>query len=119
MTTQAQKSTAKPKSTQVGGTSVTMPAPRQIRTERDVGAPRDRVWRAFTDPVQLAQWWCRGNKLVVECMDVERGGLWRFVEHTPEGLKASRGDTARSRRKTVSSTRSSGTACRASRAWRQ
>jgi uncharacterized protein YndB with AHSA1/START domain len=33
----------------------------------------------------VAQWWGRGNKLVVERFEVERGGHWRFVEHTAEG----------------------------------
>jgi uncharacterized protein YndB with AHSA1/START domain len=44
------------------------------------------VWRAFTDPAVIAQWWGRGNKLVIERMEVERGGHWRFVEHGPDGV---------------------------------
>jgi len=34
----------------------------------------------------VAQWWGRGNKLVIERMEVERGGHWRFVEHGPDGI---------------------------------
>jgi uncharacterized protein YndB with AHSA1/START domain len=64
---------------------VTMPSDREIRIERVFDAPRERVWRAMTDRAQVAQWWGRGNKLVVERMEVERGGHWRFVEHGPEG----------------------------------
>ena len=64
---------------------VTTPADREIRIERVFDAPRDRVWRAFTDPELLAQWWGRGNKLVIEKFELERGGHWRFVEHGPEG----------------------------------
>jgi uncharacterized protein YndB with AHSA1/START domain len=64
---------------------LTKPTDRQIRAERVFDASRDRVWRAFTDPDQIAQWWGRGNKLVIERMEVERGGHWRCVEHTPEG----------------------------------
>ena len=64
---------------------VTTPADREIRIERTFEAPRDRVWRAFTDPSLLAQWWGRGNKLVIEKFELERGGHWRFVEHGPEG----------------------------------
>ncbi|NTX57325.1 SRPBCC family protein [Myxococcus sp. CA051A] len=60
---------------------VTQPSDREIRTERIFDAPRERVWRAMTDPKQVAQWWGRGNKLVVERLEVERGGHWRFVEH--------------------------------------
>jgi uncharacterized protein YndB with AHSA1/START domain len=66
--------------------NVTTPADREIRIERVFNAPRDRVWQAFTDPKLVAEWWGRGNKLVIERLDVERGGHWRFVEHGPEGV---------------------------------
>jgi uncharacterized protein YndB with AHSA1/START domain len=33
----------------------------------------------------VAQWWGRGNKLVIEKMEVVRGGHWRFVEHSKDG----------------------------------
>jgi uncharacterized protein YndB with AHSA1/START domain len=59
---------------------------REIRVERVFNAPRERVWRAFTDPNLIAQWWGRGNKLVIERLEVVRGGHWRFVEHGPEGV---------------------------------
>jgi uncharacterized protein YndB with AHSA1/START domain len=65
---------------------VTTPAEREIRIERVFDAPRERVWRAFTDPALVAQWWGRGHKLVVERMEVERGGHWRFVEHAADGI---------------------------------
>jgi uncharacterized protein YndB with AHSA1/START domain len=67
-------------------TTVTTPRDREIRIERVFDAPRDRVWQAHTDPALVAQWWGRGNKLVIERMEVERGGHWRFVEHGPEGI---------------------------------
>ena len=59
----------------------TKPSDREIRVERIFNASRDRVWRAYTDPALVAQWWGRGNKLVVERMEVERGGHWRYVEY--------------------------------------
>jgi uncharacterized protein YndB with AHSA1/START domain len=65
---------------------VSTPSDREIRLERVFDAPRERVWRAMTDPKLVAQWWGRGNKLVVERMEVERGGHWRFVEHSAEGV---------------------------------
>jgi uncharacterized protein YndB with AHSA1/START domain len=58
---------------------------REVRMERIFAAPRERVWRAFTDPELIAQWWGRGHRLDVERMEVRRGGHWRFVEHTPQG----------------------------------
>jgi uncharacterized protein YndB with AHSA1/START domain len=66
--------------------TVTTPTDREIRIERVFEAPRERVWRAMTDPRLVAQWWGRGNELVVERLEVERGGHWRFVEHGPDGV---------------------------------
>jgi uncharacterized protein YndB with AHSA1/START domain len=66
--------------------TVTTPSDREIRIERIFDAPRDRVWRAHTDPKLLAQWWGRGNKLVIEKYELERGGHWRFVEHSDQGV---------------------------------
>jgi uncharacterized protein YndB with AHSA1/START domain len=65
--------------------TITTPADREIRIERIFNAPRSRVWRAFTDPDQLKQWWGRGNDLEIVRMEVEPGGHWRYIEHTPDG----------------------------------
>lgn len=65
--------------------TVSKPSDREIRTERIFDAPRDRVWRAMTDPKLVAQWWGRGNKLVIEKLEVKKGGHWRFVEHSDHG----------------------------------
>lgn len=65
---------------------VTTPSNREIRIERVFNAPRDRVWRAYTDPALLTQWWGRGNRLVIERFELERGGHWRFVEHSDDGV---------------------------------
>jgi uncharacterized protein YndB with AHSA1/START domain len=40
----------------------------------------------MTDPALVAEWWGRGNKLVIEKMELERGGHWRFVEHSDHGV---------------------------------
>jgi uncharacterized protein YndB with AHSA1/START domain len=60
---------------------VTKPSDREVRIERIFNAPREEVWRAYTDPELVAQWWGRGNKLVIERMEVKPGGHWRYVEH--------------------------------------
>jgi uncharacterized protein YndB with AHSA1/START domain len=65
--------------------TLTTPSDREIRVERIFDAPRDRVWRAMTDPALVAQWWGRGNPLVIERMELERGGHWRYVEHSDHG----------------------------------
>ena len=61
--------------------TITTPKDREIHIERIFNAPRERVWQAMTDPDLVAEWWGRGNKLVIEKLEVERGGHWRFVEH--------------------------------------
>lgn len=65
--------------------AVTMPSDRTVHVERVFDASRDRVWEALTKPELLAQWWGRGNKLDVERYDLQRGGHWRFVEHSDGG----------------------------------
>lgn len=65
--------------------TITKPSDREIRIERIFNASRDRVWKALTDPKLVAQWWGRGNKLVIERLEVKRGGHWRFVEHSDDG----------------------------------
>ena len=77
-TTTAQEPTVK--------ATVTTPRDREIRIERIFNASRDRVWKAMTDPELVAEWWGRGNKLVIEKLEVKRGGHWRFVEHSAEGV---------------------------------
>ncbi|MGI5862008.1 MAG: SRPBCC family protein [Myxococcales bacterium] len=71
---------------EAGTTKVTTPSDRVIQIERVFDAPRDRVWRAFTEPTLLAQWWARGNRVDIERFELKRGGHWRFVEHSPEGV---------------------------------
>lgn len=62
------------------------PSDREIRIERIFHAPRERVWQAMSDPELVAQWWGRGHRLVIERMEFQRGGHWRYVEHTAEGV---------------------------------
>jgi uncharacterized protein YndB with AHSA1/START domain len=64
---------------------VTTPTDRTIHIERIFDAPRSRVWRAHTEPDLMAQWWGRGNKLVIEKFELQKGGHWRFVEHSDGG----------------------------------
>jgi uncharacterized protein YndB with AHSA1/START domain/DNA-binding transcriptional ArsR family regulator len=46
----------------------------------------ERVWQALTDPALVPEWWGRGNRLVIERMELRRGGHWRFVEHSADGV---------------------------------
>jgi uncharacterized protein YndB with AHSA1/START domain len=65
---------------------ISTPSDREIRIERIFNASRERVWKALTDPEQVAQWWGRGNRLVIERFEPVRGGHWRVVEHSAEGV---------------------------------
>ena len=65
---------------QAGKSTMTLQGDREIRVERIFNAPRDKVWRAYTERELVAQWWGRGNPLDVEKFDLKPGGSWRFVE---------------------------------------
>lgn len=67
--------------TQTNKATVTKSGDREIHIERIFNAERSRVWRAYTDPTLIAQWWGRGNKVAIEKFELQRGGHWRFVEH--------------------------------------
>ncbi|MEV0270436.1 MAG: SRPBCC family protein [Hamadaea sp.] len=70
---------------------VTPRGDREIVMTRVFDAPRELVWAAFTDPEHLKHWWGRGNPMTIE-IDVRVGGRYRFVEHSPEGDEAFRGE---------------------------
>jgi len=57
-------------------TQVTTPNELEIRVERVFDAPRDHVFRVWTDPGLIPEWW--GDGTTVEEMDVREGGRYRF-----------------------------------------
>jgi uncharacterized protein YndB with AHSA1/START domain len=53
--------------------------------ERTFDAPREKVWKAFTDPDLVPRWWGKhGTTTIVEAMDVRPGGKWRYVSQAPD-----------------------------------
>lgn len=78
--------TAAAAATATNRATLTTPSDREIRVERIFNAPRDRVWKAMNDPALIVQWWGRGNKVVVEKHEPVRGGRWRYVEHSDQGV---------------------------------
>ncbi|SRR5579883_606432 len=59
---------------------------REIRSSRLLDAPRELVWKAFTDPEHIKQWWGpNGFTNTIHKMDVRRGGEWNFIMHGPDG----------------------------------
>ncbi|QDG78965.1 SRPBCC domain-containing protein [Labrenzia sp. PHM005] len=43
---------------------------------RKFNAPRDLVWKTWTDPDLLARWYGPGVETVIHQLDVKPGGLW-------------------------------------------
>jgi len=67
---------------------VAEPGKQMIIITQIFDAPRDLVWKIFTDPKLLPRWW--GPKMLktnVEKMEVKSGGSWRVVQQDPEGNK--------------------------------
>lgn len=60
---------------------------REIVVTRVVQAPRELVWKAFTEPEHVAQWWGpNGFTNTISEMDVRPGGVWRFTMHGLDGV---------------------------------
>src|SRR5436305_3449630 len=71
--------------------TITTPTEREIRFERTFDAPREVVWRAFTDPALVAEWY--GGGAEVEHMDVRVGGTWKFLGgYGPDGKYTFQGE---------------------------
>ncbi len=44
--------------------------------DREFDAPRDMVWRAWTDPELLSRWYGPGVETIIHEFDLKPGGLW-------------------------------------------
>lgn len=59
---------------------------REIVITRVLHAPRELVWKAWTTPAHIAQWWGpRGFTTTIKRMDFRVGGVWEHVMHGPDG----------------------------------
>jgi len=64
----------------------TLATDREIVAVRMFNAPPEIVWRMWTDPQHLAQWWGpNGFTNTIQQMDVRPGGQWRHIMHGPDG----------------------------------
>lgn len=74
---------------------VATPSDRQIVLTRVFEAPRDVVFEAMSRPEHIRRWWgCLGEGYSVPVceVDLRPGGSWRYVNRTPDGEFAFRGE---------------------------
>jgi uncharacterized protein YndB with AHSA1/START domain len=61
-------------------------AERELTDSRVINAPRELVWKVFTEPVHVVQWWGPdGFTNTTKSMDVRVGGEWIHTMHGPDG----------------------------------
>jgi len=71
---------------QQGARSTEDTSDREVIFTRIFDAPRELVWKAFTDPKQVVKWWGpNGFTTTNQEMDVRPGGIWRHTMHGPDG----------------------------------
>ncbi len=74
------------KSRRVKTILVAEPGKQEASIIRIFDAPRERVWKAFTDPELMTRWWApRRFAIIVDRMDVRPGGVWRIINRDSEG----------------------------------
>jgi len=64
------------------------PARQEIVITRVFDAPRELVYRAYTDPDLIRRWWGpRRYETVVDTLEVRPGGRWRFLNREADGTE--------------------------------
>lgn len=59
---------------------------RELSISRLIHAPRELVWKVWTEPHHIKQWWGpNGFTNTISKMDVKPQGIWEFVMHGPDG----------------------------------
>ena len=62
------------------------PGKQEIIVTREFDASRELVFKAYTDPTLIPQWWGpRYLSTEVDKMDVRPGGQWRFINRDAQG----------------------------------
>jgi uncharacterized protein YndB with AHSA1/START domain len=62
------------------------PGTQEIVITRTFDAPRDVVFKAFTDADAVRQWWgLNSTETVIDQLEARPGGRWRFVERERDG----------------------------------
>ena len=59
---------------------------REIYSTRLLNAPRELVFKVWSDPEHLKDWWGpKGFMITFHEFDFREGGHWRFIMHGPDG----------------------------------
>lgn len=67
--------------------SLSPAADRELTISRLIDAPRPLVFKAWTEPAQIARWWGPKGFTTIDCeMDVRPGGTYRFRMRSPDGI---------------------------------
>ncbi|MEX1023009.1 MAG: SRPBCC domain-containing protein [Dehalococcoidia bacterium] len=70
-------------------TKVEQISDRELALERVFDAPRELVFKAWTEPERLLQWWGpRSYPTVVCTVDLRPGGVWHYCMRSAEGDEA-------------------------------
>ena len=74
--------------THSGKATVTLPTDTQILIVREFDAPKHLVYRAYTEPDLIEQWWSGKRGVVTSAeVDLRVGGTWRYVMTANEGFE--------------------------------
>ena len=61
-------------------------ANRELVISRVFNAPKELVWKVWTEPEHIRQWWGpNGFTNTIFQMDVKPGGVWDLIMHGPDG----------------------------------
>jgi uncharacterized protein YndB with AHSA1/START domain len=57
-----------------------------VTMSRVFDAPRETVWKVYTDPAFIPEWWgIRNTTTIVDKMEVKVGGEWRYIQQDGRG----------------------------------
>jgi uncharacterized protein YndB with AHSA1/START domain len=74
--------------TSSGTAAVTLPTDDQILITREFDAPKHLVYKAWTTPELVRQWWHANRGEVTTCeIDLRVGGAWRWVMVVEDGFE--------------------------------
>ena len=71
-----------------GTAKVTLPKDEQILITREFNAPKDLVYKAYTEHELVKRWWSGQRGAMTSCeIDLRVGGTWRYVMVATNGFE--------------------------------